>query len=95
MIDPNSNIMYFVTGSQPQNGAQVYAYYLNAVEIATGLPVSGSPVNITATYSTADLTSPLVFNAKTQNQRAGLALANGNVYICFGSHNDICPTQGG
>jgi hypothetical protein len=89
VIDPNTNIMYFVSGSQPSNGAQVYAYNLNAIEIATGLPVSGSPVSITATYSTADLTSPLVFNAKTQNQRAGLALANGNVYICFGSHNDI------
>jgi hypothetical protein len=94
VIDPNSGIMYFVSGSQPQDGAQIYAYYLNAVEIATGLPVSGSPVNITATYSTADLTSPLVFNAKTQNQRAGLALANGNVYICFGSHNDIPPYTG-
>ena len=94
VIDPNSGIMYFVSGSQPSDGAQVYAYYLNALEIATGNPVSGSPVNITATYSTADLTSPLVFNAKTQNQRAGLALANGNVYICFGSHNDILPYTG-
>ncbi len=94
VIDPNTNIMYFVSGSQPEDGAQVYAYYLNAVEIATGLPVSGSPVNITATYSTADLTTPLVFNAKTQNQRAGLAIANGNVYICFGSHQDIMPYTG-
>ncbi len=94
VIDPNTNIMYFVSGSQPQNGAQVYAYYLNAVEIATGLPVNGSPVNITATYSTPDLTTPLVFNAKTQNQRAGLAIANGNVYICFGSHDDILPYTG-
>jgi PQQ-like domain len=92
VIDPNTNIIYFVSGSQPEDGAQVYAYYLNAVEIATGLPVSGSPVNITATYSTADLTTPLVFNAKTQNQRAGLAIANGNFYICFGSapgHNAL------
>ena len=94
VIDPNSGIMYFVTGSQPSNGDQIYAYYLNAVEIATGLPVSGSPVNITATYSTPDLTTPLVFNPKTQNQRAGLALANGNVYICFGSHDDILPFTG-
>src|ERR1700733_3082586 len=94
VIDPNSGVMYFVSGSQPSDGAQVYAYYLNALEIATGNPVSGSPVNITATYSTADLTSPLVFNAKTKNQRAGLALSNGNVYICFGSHNDIPPYTG-
>jgi outer membrane protein assembly factor BamB len=94
VIDPNTNIMYFVSGSQPSNGAQVYAYYLNALEIATGNPVSGSPVNITATYSTPDLTTPLVFNPKTQNQRAGLALANGNIYLGFGSHNDILPYTG-
>jgi Bacterial Ig-like domain (group 3)/MBG domain (YGX type) len=94
VIDPNTNIMYFVSGSQPSDGAQSYTYYLNALEIATGLPVSGSPVNITATYSTPDLTAPLVFNPKMQNQRAGLALANGNVYICFGSHDDILPYTG-
>ena len=94
VIDPNTNIMYFVSGSQPADGAQVYAYYLNAIEIATGLAVSGSPVNITATYSTPDLTTPEVFNAKTQNQRPGLALANGNVYIAFSSHEDQLPYTG-
>jgi hypothetical protein len=94
VIDPNTNIMYFVSSSQPSDGAQSYTYYLNALEIATGLPVSGSPVNITATYSTPDLTAPLAFNAKTQNQRAGLAIANGNIYICFGSHDDILPYTG-
>ncbi len=51
-------------------------------------------MNITATYSTPDLTTPLVFSPKTQNQRAGLALANGNIYICFGSHDDILPYTG-
>jgi MBG domain (YGX type)/Bacterial Ig-like domain (group 3)/PQQ enzyme repeat len=91
VIDPGTNIMYFVSGYQ--NGS-TYAYRLNAIEIATGLPVSGSPTTITATYSTADLTNPLVFNPKMQNQRTGLALANGNVYFGFGSHEDQQPYHG-
>jgi hypothetical protein len=94
VIDPATNIMYFVSGSQPASGARQYAFYLNAIEIATGLPVSGSPVNITATYSTPDLTTPLVFSAQTQNPRPGLALANGNVYIAFASHEDQTPYNG-
>ena len=91
VIDPGTNIMYFVSGYQ--NGSS-YAYRLNAIEIATGLTVSGSPTTITATYSTADLSSPLVFNPKMQNQRTGLALANGNVYFGFGSHEDQKPYHG-
>jgi outer membrane protein assembly factor BamB len=94
VIDPTTNIMYFVSGSQPASGAAQYSFNLNAIEIATGLPVSGSPVAIAATYSTADLTTPLVFSAQTQNPRPGLALANGNVYIAFASHNDIAPYNG-
>jgi Bacterial Ig-like domain (group 3)/MBG domain (YGX type)/PQQ enzyme repeat len=94
VIDPATNIMYFVSGSQPASGAYQYAFNLNAIEIATGLPVSGSPVNITATYSTPDLTTPLVFNAQKQNPRPGLALANGNVYITFASHEDQTPYNG-
>jgi hypothetical protein len=95
VIDPSTDIMYFVSAYQyQQNGATYYADHLNAIEIATGLPVHGSPVNITATYSTADLTTPLVFNPFRQNQRPGLALANGNVYFAFGSHEDQTPYQG-
>jgi hypothetical protein len=94
VIDPTTNIMYFVSSSQPASGAQQYSFNLNAIEIATGLPVSGSPVTIAATYSTPDLTTPLVFSAQTQNPRPGLALANGNVYIAFASHNDMTPYNG-
>jgi len=71
VIDPATNIMYFVYGSQPANGARQFAYNLNAIDITTGLPVHGSPMNITATYSTPDLTSPLVFDPKMQNPRPG------------------------
>ncbi len=95
VIDPATNILYFVTSTQYQQGSTtVYERQLNALDITTGAPFGASPVNITATYSTPDLTAPLVFNALRQNNRAGLALANGNVYIAFASHDDIPPYNG-
>ena len=94
VIDPATNYMYFVSGSQPADGTKVFSYNLNAIDITTGLPVNGSPVAITATYSTPDLTAPLVFNPQMQNPRPGLALANGNVYIAFASHEDAPPYHG-
>jgi hypothetical protein len=94
VIDLATYTMYFVNGNQPQNGAQQYSYKLNALDIRTGLPLHGSPVTISATYTNSDLVSPVVFNAKMQNQRPGLVLANGNVYIEFGSHQDQTPYYG-
>jgi outer membrane protein assembly factor BamB len=95
VVDPATKYMYFVTHTEVQvNGVNVYQNQLNAIDILTGQPVLGSPVSIAATYQTADLVSPLVFNAKKQNQRPSLVLSNGNVYIAWASHNDTMPYQG-
>jgi hypothetical protein len=95
VIDPNTNYMYFVSAFQSTvNGNVEYAFHLNALEIATGEPVLGSPVNITASYSTPDLTYPIQLDMLRQNQRPGLALANGNIYIGFGSRDDMPTYQG-
>jgi hypothetical protein len=94
VIDPDTNILYVVNAHQPQSGQQSFTYYLNALDITTGNPVNGSPKQISASYSTPDLTTPEVFQARTQNQRCGLTLANGNIYMCFGSHQDIMPYTG-
>ena len=94
VIDPSTNIMYFVSSNQSVvNGNLQYTDHLNALEIATGAAVK-SPVNITATYSTPDLTNPLQLVVQRQNQRPALALANGNIYVVFGSHDDITPYEG-
>ena len=94
VIDPSTNIMYFVSANQSVvNGNLEYTDHLNALEIATGAAAT-SPVNITATYSTPDLTTPLQLVIQRENQRPALALANGNIYVAFGSHDDITPYQG-
>jgi hypothetical protein len=94
VIDPTTNIMYFVSANQSVvNGNLVYTDHLNALEIATGAAAK-SPVNISATYSTPDLTSPLQLVIQRQNQRPALTIANGNIYIIFGSHDDITPYEG-
>ena len=51
-------------------------------------------MTIAATYSTPDLTTPLVFNAQTAESTPGPGLANGNVYIAFASHEDAPPYHG-
>ncbi len=65
----------------------VVTHYLNALDITTGAPKFGSPVQISAQYHSADNT--LTFNPNIQNQRAALTLANGQVYIAYASHDDV------
>ncbi len=99
VIDSSTNIMYFVSkyeqivGSNDPNN-NIYGFHLNAIDVTSGAPVLGSPVAIAATYTTPDLITPLVFSARRQNQRCGLALSQGNIYIAFGSHDDIQPYHG-
>ena len=95
VIDPTTNIMYLTHAQETHvNGSPVYQYFLEAVDITTGNQVLGSPVEITAKYTDADRTTPLVLNPQIQNQRSALALANGNVYFAFGSHEDIGAYHG-
>ncbi len=95
VIDPSTNFMYLVHGSEASsNGSPVYSYILEAIDITTGNEVLGAPVTIAGTYHTADLNGNIVFNAQIQLQRASLALANGNVYMGFASHNDRGPWRG-
>jgi hypothetical protein len=76
VIDPVSGTLYAVNSL---NNAGVFSFMLHALDITTGADKTGSPVQITNTG----------FTPLTQNQRAGLALANGNLLIPFSSHCDM------
>jgi hypothetical protein len=94
VIDPSGGILYVV--SKSVNSARTTFYQrLHAIDITTGIEKVGSPAVIAGTYpGTGDNGSTVEFNTKQQNQRAGLALVNGIVYIAWGSHEDSTPWYG-
>jgi hypothetical protein len=74
VIDVASQTLFLVARTQ-ENGDSVQR--LHALDLATGREKVGSPVLIGGTYK------GIAFNPKFQNQRAGLALASGQVVICW------------
>jgi uncharacterized protein (TIGR03437 family) len=102
VIDPASGTLYVVhyTFTKGSNG-NIYAYYLHALDLATGAEKFNGPVQIQASVTGsgwAGLETPvnnqLAFDAGQHLQRPGLLLLNGNVYVAFGSHGDITPWHG-
>ena len=94
VIDAAMQRMYFVARSTT---GSTYVQYLHAVNIVDGTEVAGSPVPITASVpGTGDgnVGGTITFDAQRQNQRQGLTLANGVVYITWSSHCDWGPYHG-
>jgi hypothetical protein len=94
VIDPASGILYAV--SKSVNSAQTSFYQrLHAIDLATGTEKTGSPATIAGTYpGTGDGGTVVTFDARQENQRAGLALVNGVVYIAWAAHEDHDPWYG-
>ena len=80
VIDPTTNTIYVV--SKSKNGATIHQR-LHALSLIDGSEKFNGPQEIAATFS------GISFSPLSQNQRAGLALLNGVVYIAHGSHGDI------
>jgi outer membrane protein assembly factor BamB len=94
VIDSISHTMYFVARSVANNN---FVEYLHAIDIVTGGEKPGSPVKITATYTgggAGSVNNVLTFDAQKENQRQGLTLVNGIVYITFAGHCDWEPYHG-
>jgi hypothetical protein len=84
VINPATQTLYFVAAT-----AQSGNYYerLHAINLATGAEQSGSPVLIQASVAThAGGTD--VFSVLYQNQRPGLALYGGGVFVGWASNCD-------
>lgn len=93
VIDPTNGTVYLVARTL-ENGT-TYVQRLHALDVATGNERPNSPVIITATCpGTGEGGSTITFNSQKQNQRAGLALVNGIVYISWTSHCDWGPYHG-
>jgi hypothetical protein len=94
VIDTSSNTLYVVVNTK-ENG--VFFQRLHALDITTGAEKFGGPVAIQATVpGTGDGNSggQLAFDPKWANQRPGLLLQNGLVYITWASHCDVPPFHG-
>jgi hypothetical protein len=85
VIDPTTNTIYVV--SKSKNGANFHQR-LHALSLIDGSEKFNGPQEIAFT------SGGITFNPLSQNQRAGLALVNGVVYIAYASHGDI-PTYYG
>ena len=94
VIDPAGAILYVVSKSVDSGRTNFYQR-LHAIDLTTGNEKSGSPVAIAASYpGTGDGGTRVAFSPRYQNQRAGLALVNGRVYVAWGSHDDAPPWYG-
>ena len=89
VIDPLSATLY-VVAETVQSGAPAY-YWLHALDITTGAE-KVAPVRIQA--SVGGGAAPLTIDATTSQQRPGLVLTNGVVYVAFGSNGDNFPWVG-
>ena len=95
VFDPASSTLYVVSKSVTAAGPTFYQR-LHAIDPTTGNEkASGSPVTIAGSVAgTGDGGSTDTFSARQENQRAGLALVNGTVYIAWSSHEDTTPWRG-
>ncbi|HEX5235715.1 MAG TPA: hypothetical protein VFW25_10340 [Silvibacterium sp.] len=83
VIDPSTNTLYVVSETSEQN-ATYFPHRLHALDATTGQEKFGGPVLISNPQM-----APL-----HKLQRAGLLLANGNVYVGIGSMQDRTPYNG-
>ena len=91
VIDPSTNTI-FVEAKTKENGT--YVQRLHALDITTGAERPGSPVEIKASVPGTGMASVggvVTFNPVKQLQRPALLLADGTVYLAFGSHADSPP----
>lgn len=84
VIDPSTNTLYVLSAQKSSSGGTIR---LNALDIATGAQKFGGPVTIHASVPATNSDSSN--GVQTLNtsclQRSALLLANGNVYMGFGS----------
>jgi hypothetical protein len=93
-IDATTNTIYVVVNTK-ESGAIIYR--LHAMDITTGAEKFGGPALMTASApgtASDGNGSTVPFNGQWENQRPGLLLLNGFVYIGFAAHGDNGPWHG-
>ena len=97
VVDQSTGTLYLVARTALVNGGTTYRQHLHALDITTGAEKFGGPVLITGAVPGSgydNVGGVVTFNPLRENQRPGLALANGTIYISWASHNDVDPWHG-
>ena len=91
-IDLSTNTIYMVVRTK-ENGS--YFQRLHALDIGTGTEKFGGPTTIAGFVpGNGNGSSTVTFDPKIENQRSSLALANGQVFIAWASHEDLNAYHG-
>ena len=94
VIDPATNTIYLVSTSQ-NSGLGAFYQRLHALDLASGNEKFSAPVNIaTSVPGIGDGGTTVNFIAQMENQRLGLVLSNGTVYLGWSAHEDASPWHG-
>jgi hypothetical protein len=94
VIDPATSTLYVVSRNVNPT-TLVFQQFLHAINLLNGSENAGSPVLISASVAgTGDGGSTVNFDPQKNNQRPGLLLLNGVVYIAWSSHCDWTPYHG-
>ena len=89
VIDPTTGTLYLV--AETYESSKV-VHRLHALDVTSGVEKFGGPITIAATYTFRGTTT--TFADLYQMNRPGLLLANGHVYIAWGSNGNNAPSQG-
>jgi len=95
VIDQTSGTLYVVAATK--EGASTWVQRLHALDITTGAEKFGGPVVLQASVPGTGSGSSggnVAFDPLRENQRPGLLLSGGVVYLAFGSHGDNSPWHG-
>jgi hypothetical protein len=96
VIDPTTNTIYVV--SKSVNGSTQFFQRLHAIDLTTGservIPRSiDSSLSVPGTGA-GSVAGQVAFDPRNENQRPGLALSGGVVYVAWASHEDHDPYHG-
>jgi hypothetical protein len=99
VIDPVRGALYVVVRTAEVNGGvTTYVQRLHALDITTGAELANSPVVVQPTVPGSgfgnDQNGNVPFDPLKENQRAGLVLLNGSLYIAWGGLCDNNPYHG-
>ena len=99
VIDPSTMTLYLEAKTKEVTGGTTnYVHRLHALDVTSGAEKFGGPVVIqpvvNGTGDGNDGAGHVPFNGLRELNRPALLLANGVVYLAYGSHGDVSPYHG-